>query len=258
MASNPVQHVPSRQNLRNNIGLAREFGFIEFNTINSVEWFDDFLGDTIHGAYATATNGTGADALAISATGISGEATIKNGTADDAYSGFALGLEWKGVLNCAMAVRLHTDDIAATKIEVGFTDATADAGAANDLDGATFTATDCAIWGFDTDDSTDNWKLASTYDGGTNDTVTDAGFAPVASTYETLIVALEGTGTSASTVHYYRLDSNGYQTYHGTQTTGPNADVALTPWVFTQTREGSDEKTVTIDFIKVWQRRTAS
>ena len=84
MARNPVQHVPSRQNLRNTLGLSREFGFLEFNTIDQVEWWDDFIGDTIHGGYVTATNGTGADALAISATGISGEATIKNGTADDA------------------------------------------------------------------------------------------------------------------------------------------------------------------------------
>ena len=253
MSLYPVQHVPTRQNLRNANGMTRDFGFQEFHTIDSVEWFDDFLGDTIHGAYATATNGTGADALAISATGISGEATIKNGTADDAYSGFALGLEWHGQLNCAMAVRLKTDDIAATKIEVGFTDATDDGGACNDLDGATFTATDCAVWAFDTDDSTDNWKLASTPDGGTTDTVTDTGFAPAADTYETLIVALEDT-----TAHFYRLDSNGYQTYSASQTTGPSKDVALTPWVFTQTREASDEKTVTVDFIKVWQRRTVN
>ena len=253
MARNPVQHVPSRQNLRNTLGLSREFGFLEFSTIDQVEWWDDFIGDTIHGGYVTATNGTGADALAISATGISGEATIKNGTADDAYSGFGTGLEWYGQLNCAMAVRIKTDDIAATKIEVGFTDATDDAGACNDLDGATFTATDCAVWAFDTDDSTDNWKLASTPDGGTTDTVTDTGIAPVADTYETLIIALEDTAA-----HFYRLDSNGYQTYKASHTTGPSKDVALTPWVFTQTREGSDEKTVTVDFIRVWQRRTVS
>ena len=72
MSLYPVQHVPSRQNLRNANGMTRDFGFQEFHTIDSVEWFDDFLGDTIHGAYATATNGTGADALAISATGICG------------------------------------------------------------------------------------------------------------------------------------------------------------------------------------------
>ena len=62
MARNPVQPVPSRQNLRNTLGLAREFGFMEFNTIDQVEWWDDFIGDTIHGGYVTATNGTGADA----------------------------------------------------------------------------------------------------------------------------------------------------------------------------------------------------
>ena len=79
------------------------------------------------------------------------------------------------------------------------------------------------------------------------------GFAPAADTYETLIIALEDTAA-----HFYRLDSNGYQSYKAAQTTGPAKDVALTPWVFTQTREGSDEKTVTVDFIRVWQRRTVS
>ena len=153
-----------------------------------------------------------------------------------------------------MAVRLKTDDIAATKIEVGFTDAVDDAGAVNDLEGATFTATDCAVWAFDTDGTdTDYWKLASTPDGGTTDTVTDTGFAPAADTYETLIIALEDTAA-----HFYRLDSNGYQTYKASHTTGPSKDVALSPWIFTQTREGSDEKTVTVDFIRVWQRRTVS
>ena len=137
---------------------------------------------------------------------------------------------------------------------MGFTDALTDAGAVNDLEGATFTATDCAVWAFDTDGTdTDYWKLASTPDAGTTDTVTDTGFAPVVDTYETLIVALEDTAA-----HFYRLDANGYQTYKASHTTGPSKDVALTPWVFTQTREASDEKTVTIDFIKVWQRRTVN
>ncbi len=253
MARNPVQHVPSRQNLRNTLGLAREFGFMEFNTIDTVEWWDDFIGDTLHGGYVDKTNGTGVNALAISTTGISGEATIKNGTDNDGYAGFGQCLEWYGQLNCAIAVRAKIDDIAAVKMEIGFTDAVDDAGAVNDLDGATFTATDCAVWAFDTDDSTANWKLASTPDNGTTDTVTDTGIAPVNDTYETLIVALEDTAA-----HFYRLDSNGYQTYKASHTTGPSKDAPLSPWVFTQTREGSDEKTMTLDFIKVWQRRTVS
>ena len=49
--ANPVQHVPSRQNLRNTMGLAREFGFLEFNTIDQVVWDDDFLGDTLDAGY---------------------------------------------------------------------------------------------------------------------------------------------------------------------------------------------------------------
>ena len=75
---------------------------------------------------------------------------------------------------------------------------------------------------------------------------------------------VNGYGTLITEVDYDKnivLDieyPNGYQTYKASHTTGPSKDVALTPWVFTQTREGSDEKTVTVDFIRVWQRRTVS
>ena len=45
--ANPVQHVPSRQTLRNTMGLAREFGLAEFNTLDQVVMFDDFHGDVL-------------------------------------------------------------------------------------------------------------------------------------------------------------------------------------------------------------------
>ena len=262
--ANPVQHVPSRQNLRNTMGLAREFGFAEFNTTDMVVWDDDFLGDTLHGGYqTTAASGT---ALAIAA-GANGIATQVTEASNDAHANFTLGLDWQGQLMCAMAARVKIDAITDVKMEIGFTDVVSgtDAAACNDLDGATFHATDCAVWAFDTDDTTDNWKLAATYDQGTNDTVTDAGFAPVADTYETLIVALEGTRTagttdawtSPATVHFYRLDKNGYQTYRSVPvTTGPTSNTLITPHLNVTTRNGT-ANTMTVDFLKVWQRRTA-
>jgi len=262
--ANPVQHVPSRQNLRNTMGLARDFGFAEFNTTDMVVWDDDFLGDTLHGGYqTTAASGT---ALAIAA-GANGIATQVTQASEDAHANFTLGLDWQAQLMCAMAARVKIDAITDVKMEIGFTDVVSgtDAAAVNDLDGATFTATDCAVWAFDTDDSTDNWKLAATYDQGTNDTVTDTGFAPVADTYETLIVALEGTRTagttdawtSPATVHFYRLNKNGYQTYKSAPvTTGPTSNTLITPHLNVTTRNGT-ANTMTIDFLKVWQRRTA-
>ena len=75
-----------------------------------------------------------------------------------------------------------------------------------------------------------------------------------ADTYETLIVALEDT-----TAHFFRLDTNGYQTYSSAPMTGAcSKDVDLTPWVMVQSREAGDSKTLTVDYIKAWQRRTAS
>lgn len=260
--ANPVQKVPSRQNLRREMGLAREFGFMEFNTLDQVVWDDDFLGDTLMAMYQTATNGTGADALTIDTTGIGGTATIKSGTDTEGDSAVALGLEFEGRLNAVVAARVHINDIADAKMEIGFTDAVADRGAVLVLDTTTFTATDAAVWCFDTDGTNDYWHAASTsnaHAATSNWTLTNSSVAPVNSTYETLIVALEGTGTDACDVHFYRLDANGYQTYTTTHAgTGPNANIALTPWVYLQTRNGSDEKTMTIDYIKAWQRRTVS
>ena len=262
--ANPVQKVPSRQNLRRNIGLVREFGFLELNTLDTVMWDDDFLGDTIEGGYQTAVNGTSAAALTITTTGIGGTATMVSGTSTEGDSAVALGLEFEGRLNAVIAARVKISDIADAKIEIGFTDAVADRGAVLVLDTTTFTATDAAVWCFDTDGTNDYWHAASTsnaHASADNWTLTNAGstVVPVNDTYETLIVALEGTGTAACDVHFYRLNADGYQTYTTTHSgTGPNANIALTPWVYFQTRNGSDTKTMTVDYIKAWQRRTVS
>ena len=262
--ANPVQHVPSRQNLRNNLGLAREFGFQEFNTLDHVMWETDFIGDSL----APELQSTAANGAVLSITGgVNGLATIVTQASNDAYADTTLGPDFLAQCMCVVAARVHIDAITDSKMEIGFSDAASgtDAAACNDLDGATFHATDCAVWAFDTDDSTANWKLAATYDGGTNDTVTDAGFAPVAGTFETLIVALEGTRsagttdawTSPSTAHFYRLNANGYQTYKSAPiTTGPTSNTLLTPHINVTTRNGT-ANTLTIDFLKVWQRRTA-
>ena len=249
--ANPVQHVPSRQNLRNNIGLAREFGFLEFNTLDQVEVFDDFLGDVLDVKWRTADTGSGSSADAVISAGANGTIVMVTGTADNGYSALSRELNFQGQLNCVMAARIKVDDIAAVKIEVGFTDAHDDAGAVDTLATYATTATDWVGWIFDTDD-TAYWQ-ATGVDSNTEATKIEDSLAPVAATYETLIVALEDT-----TAHFYRLDANGYQTYRSAPMTGAcTKDVSLTPWVFVQSREASDSKTLTVDYVKAWQRRTA-
>ena len=250
--ANPVQKVPSRQNLRNQVGLAREFGFLEFNTLDQVVMFDDFLGDVLDVEWRTADTGSGSSADAVISAGANGTIVMVTGTADNGYSALSRELNFQGQLNCVMAARIKVDDIAAVKIEVGFTDAHDDAGAVDTLATYATTATDWVGWIFDTDD-TAYWQ-ATGVDSNTEATKIEDSLAPVAATYETLIVALEDT-----TAHFYRLDANGYQTYRSAPMTGAcTKDVSLTPWVFVQSREASDSKTLTVDYVKAWQRRTAS
>ena len=249
--ANPVQHVPSRQNLRNTMGLAREFGFAEFNTLDQVVVFDDFVGDVLSVEWQTADTGSGSSADAVISAGANGTIVMVTGTADDGYSAISRELNFQGQLNCVMAARIKIDDIAAVKMEIGFTDAHDDAGAVNTLGSYSTTATDAVGWIFDTDD-TAYWQCFGV-DSNTEATKIEDELAPVAATYETLIVALEDT-----TAHFYRLDANGYQTYKSAPMTGAcSKDVSLTPWVFVQSRESSDSKTLKVDYIKAWQRRTA-
>ena len=250
--ANPVQKVPSRQNLRNTMGLAREFGFLEFNTLDQMVVFDDFIGDVLDVQWQTADTGSGSSADAVISAGVNGTIVMVTGTADNGYSALSRELNFQGQLNCVIAARIAVNDIAAVKMEVGFTDAHDDAGAVNTLGTYSTTATDWVGWIFDTDD-TAYWQ-ATGVDSNTEATKIEDSLAPVAATYETLIVALEDT-----TAHFYRLDANGYQTYRSAPMTGAcTKDVSLTPWVFVQSREASDSKTLTVDYVKAWQRRTAS
>ena len=268
--ANPVQRVPSRQNLRSNMGMAREFGFAEFNTMDMVSWETDFLGD----ALPTELQSTAASGAVLSITGgVNGLATIVTQASNDAYADVTLGPDFLAQCMCVMAARVHIDAITDSKMEIGFSDAASgtDAGAVllNGAVAGTYTAnaTDMAVWCFDTDSANDTWHGVATYDQNTSDTITGVATdtAPVAGTFETLIVALEGTRTagttdawtSPSTAHFYRLNANGYQTYKSAPiTTGPTSNTLLTPHINVTTRNGT-ANTLTIDFLKVWQRRTA-
>jgi len=271
--ANPVQRVPSRQNLRNTLGLAREFGFLEFNTMDMVSWEADFLGD----ALPTELQSTAASGAVLSITGgVNGLATIVTQASNDAYADTTLGPDFQAQCMCVMAARVKIDAITDTKMEVGFSDAASgtDAGAVllNGAVAGTYTAnaTDMAVWAFDTDSANDVWHYVATDNGtsgiGGNPVSTSSyqSGAPVADTFETFVVALEGTRsagttdawTSASTAHFYRFDNNGYQVDKQTLTTGPTSNTLLTPHINVTTRNGT-ANTLTIDFLKVWQRRTA-
>ena len=259
--ADPIQIVRSRENLKRVRG-GRDglYPFLENDTWDMVRYFDDFLGDEIRGTGATPgiyEVNTGSDgAINILADQTNGIAEIRasdGSGSDNEYCGIALPeLAWTAQQNAVMAVRLKMDAITTVKVEVGFTDVTTDNGAVNALATPTGTADDCAVWVFDTDD-TAYWQCFGNK-AGTEATKIEDGLAPVADTYETLIVALRDDNAK-----FMRLDANGRQTYESAwMTDAITAADKLVPWIFIQLRTGSIDRNLNVDFIDVRQRRTTS
>ena len=259
--ADPIQMVRSRAHLKRVRG-GRDglYPFLAHNTWDMVHYFDDFLGDEIRGSggtpgiYELNTHTDGV--LSILADQTNGVAELSASTGaggDDEYAFIALPeLNWTAQQNAVMAVRLNIDAITTVKIEVGFTDVTTDNGAVNVLATPTGTADDCAVWVFDTDD-TAYWQCFGNK-AGTEATKIEDGLAPVADTFETMIVALRDTNAK-----FLRLDANGNLTYESAwMTNAITAADKLVPWVGLQLRTGSIDRNLNIDYIDVRQRRTTS
>ena len=259
--ADPIQMIRSRAHLKRVRG-GRDglYPFLEHNTWDVVQYFDDFLGDEIRGSGATPGAyelNTGDDGvLSILADQTNGVAELSASTGaggDNEYAFIALPeLSWTAQQNAVIAVRLSIDAITTVKIEVGFTDVTTDNGAVNVLATPTGTADDCALWVFDTDD-TAYWQNFGNK-AGTEATKIEDGLAPVADTFETLIVALRDTNAK-----FLRLDANGNLTYESAwMTDAITAADKLVPWIGLQLRTGSIDRNLNIDYIDVRQRRTTS
>ncbi len=259
--ADPIQILRTRDSLKRVRG-GRDglYPFLEHNTWDIVHYFDDFLGDEIRGSGATPGAyelNTGSDGvLSILADQTNGVAELSASTgagADDEYAFIALPeLNWTAQQNAVLAVRLNIDAITTVKIEVGFTDVTTDNGAVNVLATPTGTADDCAVWVFDTDD-TAYWQCFGNK-AGTEATKIEDGLAPVADTFETMVVALRDTNA-----RFMRLDANGRLTYQSAwMTDAITAADKLVPWIGLQLRTGSIDRNLNIDFIDVRQRRSTS
>jgi len=259
--ADPIQILRTRDSLKRVRG-GRDglYPFLEHNTWDIVHYFDDFLGDEIRGSGATPGAyelNTGSDGvLSILADQTNGVAELSASTgagADDEYAFIALPeLNWTAQQNAVLAVRLNIDAITTVKIEVGFTDVTTDNGAVNVLATPTGTADDCAVWVFDTDD-TAYWQCFGNK-AGTEATKIEDGLAPVADTFETMVVALRDTNA-----RFMRLDANGRLTYQSAwMTDAITAADKLVPWIGLQLRTGAIDRNLNIDFIDVRQRRSTS
>lgn len=222
----------------------------------SVELFDDFLGDVLEDAWSGAK---GTDAQAVVPTIVAGaeDGWVRLTAGDtvtvaESLSSLTHGLNWKAESgNLVFEARVKpVSSVAAVAYFVGFTDvlATTTLEEPATVSGTTFTtnAADAVGFLFDTDATTDNWKIV----GVANDvdaTHADSGVAPVAGTAQTLKVVL----TTAGVASFY---ING--TLIGTLEDAVTASVALTPIVSVMTRTTA-VKSIDVDYIHVAKSRDA-
>ena len=241
------------------------YPFLENLTWDVVHYFDDFLGDEIRGSGTTPglyEVKTGVDgAIGILANQANGVAEIRasdGAGADNEYGGISLPeLAFRGDRNVVVAFRVSIDALATVKVELGLTDATDDAGAVNVKATPSFTATDFCGWVLDTDDNA-NWEGLAVNSGSAKTTISP-GIAPVAGTFETMVVAVreDDSTNNEAAVRFLRLNADGNMTYDS----GWNAEyisstVALVPWMFIQLRNGTIDRNLQVDFIDVRGRRT--
>lgn len=253
-------YLPTLQELKLSMGRGNKLlPFLERSTLDQVVWFDDFLGDqfgwdaTTPGKYEVVTGVDGSiDIYANQTNGVARMEPSSGAGASGEYCGLSLPeLNFQSQLNCVMAARINLDAITTVKVEIGFTDVTTDAGAVNALATPTATADDACVWVFDTDD-TAYWQCYGSK-AATPATKIEPEIAPVAATWETMIVALEGTNAK-----FIRLDANGKKTYESTwMTDAITATDKLVPWVFVQLR-GAVDRHLDIDYIYAAQRRTTT
>ena len=251
--ADPIMNVNSRHFLKRVKG-GRDglYPLLESLTWDTIHWYDDFLADTLHGGYEVVTGVDGLAAVVVDSIGGVIEITPGVGSsADNEYCGFSLPeLNFSGDRNAVFAARINLDAITTVKVEMGFVDVTTDAGAVNVLATPTFTADDFVGWVFDTDD-TAFWQCVGVK-ATTAATKIEDGLAPVAATYETLVVALQD-----DTAKFYRLNTAGEVTYESARMSlAVTETVGLSPWLFVQNRAGSILRTLNVDFIDVRCRRT--
>ena len=217
---------------------------------------DDFLGDALDARYPAATTGVDGSFDKI-ASALGGTATIDVGdganSGDNEYGGVGLGgLEWKGDNNCFTIARIQISAITTVKVEFGFSDSFADAGAVNGLAAGSATADDAAVWVFDTDD-TATWQTFAVNGGGTptkNEAATIV--APVAATYQYMGVFLEGNNAI-----FKQWDASGNRVGDDlVHAAGIEGGTAVGPWLFVQNRTGTIDRLVTIDYVMTGQRRS--
>jgi hypothetical protein len=203
-----------------------------------VSYWDDFVGDSA-GTWPASANwgypatvGTGTEAIELTAAdgGVLNVAT--SGSSGDS-AGQGVGLHWKGDNGVYFAARCKAPTITAFKFEIGLTDALDDDGAVNVKSVPSFTATDCAVFVFDT---TENATVTFVSNGGAADGDADAAYTLVANTY--FIVEVIVQDNMASGYIDGRLVGSG----------GIEGGNLLTPWLYAEALSAS-ARTLSCDWM---------
>jgi len=246
--------LPNRQTLGNMRARGTLFDFLNWHSPQTFRHEDHFLGDiaiaTREPGYTTASNGTSSAVPVLTAAGAGGTVEFVTGTDDNGYSALYTGsANWTADNNPRMCAIFKSSAITGVKIEIGFTDATGDAGAINALDTPTATADDCVCAIFDTDATEDNWQFAGAR-ATTAWSIATVDQAPVADTYQLITVALDRINLGTDNVMARMFIGNKCV---ATKTLDAIANTtALFPYVFYQCRAGSASRTGTLDYFAAW------
>ena len=196
---------------------------------------DKFWGDAIRDEYPAAKlSGSGSPAVTFTEHNTNGYLDLVSGPANDGYAGQGLGMNFTGDRGVLLEgiIKLPAD-ITYMKWEFGLSDADDDPGAVNVKATPSVTATDFAVFVFDTDDDT-NIGFVSAIGGDGGKVATQDIRAAVAGETLRLAIRVETDSVSAFI--------NGTQVAGGThQIQGGNG---ITPWAFVQARNGSASRTL--------------
>jgi hypothetical protein len=220
------------------------------------KWEDNFHGDALLSQYAVTTGVDGSHDKIAGALGGTSTLDVGDGgtSGDNEYGGLALGLEWAGDNNALFVCQIKISDITTVKVEIGFTDALADAGAALVLATPTATASDAALWVLDTDD-TATWQCFGVKATALATKIEDGAIeAPVNGTYQTMIVRLQGDFAK-----FYQLNAANELVFESEwMTDAIEGGTLVTPWVFVQNRAAGIDRLVTLGKFNVYQSGSAT
>ena len=243
--------------LRSGMGAAITSEFLQLNSFDMMQVDDDFV-DTSNASmaarYQRSYSGTGV-VLTLTADQPWGSARMTTGTTNDSTSTISLDLICRGEYNAVMAVRFKIDDIDAMKVEIGFRDSTASStGIVNVLDTPSFGATNGCCWVYDNDATVETWAAegvkAGTAATGVTLATTAGGAAPLAATYQTMVVALMDDNA-----YFSRYSADGRKQGDTIMLNDSNtAATPVTPSVVLQTRD-TTARYLYMDFFKMWQLR---